>query len=64
VRLKLSRASFWDEESDEFDFATIFGGIEFECRVEVLREGAWLAYFGDWELDLSGGPLLRRWRQS
>ena len=57
VRLKLSRASFGDEESDEFDFTTIFGGIEFESRAEAFREGAWLAYFGGGELDLSGAEL-------
>ena len=57
VRLKLSRASFGDEESDEFDFTTIFGGIEFESRAEAFRDGAWLAYFGGGELDLSGAEL-------
>lgn len=57
LKLKRSRESVGDEESDEFDFSTIFGGVEFESRAASLREGAWLAYFGGGELDLSGAQL-------
>ena len=57
VRLKLRHVSFGDEESDEFDLSTIFSGIEFESRAAAFREGAWLAYFGGGELDLSGAEL-------
>ena len=57
LKLKRSRESVGDEESDEFDFSTIFEGVEFESRAAALREGAWLAYFGGGELDLSGARL-------
>lgn len=55
--LKRTRQSTGDEESNEFDFTTIFDGLEFSSQATAFRDGAWLAYFGGGTLDLSGVQL-------
>lgn len=57
LKLKRSRQSVGDEESAAFDFTTIFDSLKFKSRAAAFRDGAWLAYFGGGELDLSGAQL-------
>lgn len=56
-RVKREHVNVGDERSDEFDFATIFEGLEFASRASALRAGAWITYFGGGTLDLSQAQL-------
>jgi len=63
--VKFTHPSVGDEDSDELDLVTVFGGLELKSRATSFRGGSWITMFGGGELDLRealldpGGATLR-----